>query len=127
MTRWARTIRLCRPAGYYATIVQHGFSLLTLRLLAAGPDALGLSLLGALWAAKALSAASIAGRLGGRQNLKALALLPLSEWISFGAWVAACGSDTVLWRGELFVIRSRGLLQPAEAPLRPSRPLPVER
>ena len=126
MTRWARTIRLCQPAGFYATIVQHGFSLLTLRLLAAGPDRAGLVLLAGIWAAKAVAAAGLASRLGGRQPMRALWLLPLSEWISFGAWLAACASDTVLWRGELFVIRSRGRLQPAEAPAR-DEPVPVER
>lgn len=125
LVRWARTIRLCQPAGFYASLVQHGFSLLTLRLFVQGPDALGALLLAAIWAAKAASAAALGAGLGGRQPSRALWLLPLSEWFSFVAWIGACASDTVLWRGEVFVIRSQGQAEPA-APQRPRRALPVE-
>jgi ceramide glucosyltransferase len=126
LMRWARTIRLCQPAGFYASLIQHGFSLATLRLLVQGPDAAGVLLLGGIWAAKAASCAAISARLGGRQPLRALWLLPLSEWFSFAAWIGACGSNTVLWRGELFTVESQGRLQPA-APVPQPRPLPVER
>ena len=126
LVRWARTIRLCQPAGYYASLIQHGFSLLTLRLLVQGPDAAGLALLAGIWAAKAATAASLGAGLGGRQPARALWLLPLSEWFSFVAWVGACASNTVLWRGELFFVRSQGHLQPVAAPLPLRRALPVE-
>lgn len=116
MVRWARTIRLCQPAGFAASLIQHGFSLLTLRALAMGPDALGLGLMGAIWAAKAASSAWLAGRLGSRQPLVALWLLPLSEWFAFGAWLAGCGSDRVLWRGQLYDVQPRGRLVPVSAP-----------
>ena len=52
----------------------------------------------------------------------ALWLLPLAEWFSFAAWLGACGSNTVLWRGELFVVEAQGFLKPAApAPLRHAR------
>lgn len=113
LVRWARTIRLCQPAGFYASLIQHGFSLLSLRLLVQGFDAPGLALLGGIWAAKAASAATLNARLGGRQPMRALWLLPLSEWFSFAAWLGACASNTVVWRGELFVVQSQGILRPA--------------
>ncbi|MBI5246122.1 MAG: bacteriohopanetetrol glucosamine biosynthesis glycosyltransferase HpnI [Elusimicrobia bacterium] len=116
LVRWARTIRLCQPAGFYASLIQHGFSLLTLRLLVSGPDAAGLSLLAGIWAAKAASSTSLNAGLGSRQPLRALWLLPLSEWFSFAAWLGACASNTVLWRGELFVVEAQGFLKPAAAP-----------
>ena len=125
LVRWARTIRLCQPAGFYASLIQHGFSLLTLRLLVHGPDAAGVALLGGIWAAKAGSVALLSARLGGRQPLRALWLLPLSEWFSFAAWLGACASNTVLWRGELYIIESQGVLKPAApASLRPARTAP---
>jgi ceramide glucosyltransferase len=124
LVRWARTIRLCQPAGFYASVIQHGFSLLTLRLLAVGPDAAGLGLMAAIWALKAASSARLSALLGGRQPLRALWLLPLSEWLSFGAWAAACASDTVTWRGEDFVVQSRGRLLPVTRPA--PRPATVE-
>jgi ceramide glucosyltransferase len=126
LVRWARTIRLCQPAGFYASLIQHGFSLLTLRLLVQGPDAAGAALLAGIWAAKAASALSLGAGLGGRQPARALWLLPLSEWFAFVAWVAACSSDTVVWRGELFHVRAQGRLEP-DAPPPARHALPAER
>lgn len=126
LVRWARTIRLCQPAGFYASLIQHGFSLVTLRLLVHGPDAAGAALLLGIWAAKAASAASLGAGLGGRQPARALWLLPLSEWFSFAAWIGACASNTVVWRGELFLVRAQGRLEPASPPLPMRAALPVE-
>lgn len=127
LVRWARTIRLCQPAGFYASLIQHGFSLLTLRLLVQGPDAAGAALLVGIWAAKAASALSLGAGLGSRQPAHALWLLPLSEWFSFAAWVGACASNTVVWRGELFHVRAQGRLEPAAPPQLMRHALPLER
>jgi ceramide glucosyltransferase len=126
LVRWARTIRLCQPAGFYVSLIQHGFSLMTLRMLVQGPDAAGVFLLAALWAAKAGAAASLGSALGGRQPARALWLLPLSEWFSFLAWIGACASNTVVWRGELFLVRSQGQLEPVAPALPIRQALPVE-
>ncbi|UPT75929.1 MAG: bacteriohopanetetrol glucosamine biosynthesis glycosyltransferase HpnI [Elusimicrobiota bacterium] len=125
LVRWARTIRLCQPAGFYASLIQHGFSLTTLRLLVHGPDLAGLVVLGGIWAAKAAAASSLSAGLGNRQPARALWLLPLSEWFSFAAWLGACASNTVLWRGELFVVQSQGYLKPVEAKPAFGRPSPA--
>jgi ceramide glucosyltransferase len=116
LVRWARTIRLCQPVGFAASLIQHGFSLLTLRALLLGPDALGLGLMAGILAAKAASSAWLGSRLGGRQPRAALWLLPLSEWFAFGAWLAGCGSDRVLWRGQLYDVQPRGRLVPVAQP-----------
>jgi ceramide glucosyltransferase len=126
LVRWARTIRLCQPAGFYASLIQHGFSLLTLRMLVHGPDAAGLALLAGIWAAKAAAASALGAGLGGRQPARALWLLPLSEWFSFAAWIGACASNTVVWRGELFIVRAQGQLEPTAPPLPVRHALPVE-
>ena len=115
LLRWARTIRICQPLGYAASLIQHGFSLLTLRVLLFGADRRALALLIALWAAKAAASLSLSGR----QPARALWLLPLAEWFSFAAWIAGYGSSRVLWRGDLYDIKSRGRLVPvAPTPLR---------
>ena len=124
LVRWARTIRLCQPAGFYASLIAHGFSLLTLRALVCGPDAAGLLLLSGIWAAKAAASRTIDARLGRRQPNRALWLLPLSEWFAFLAWLGGSASNTVFWRGEILTVASRGRLQPRE-PLMP-RVLSVE-
>lgn len=112
LTRWARTIRICNPPGYAASILLHGFSLLTLKILLLGPDVRSFALLGALWAAKAALAASILLRLGTRPSPLSLALIPLAEWLGFSSWVAGCASRRVLWRGELYDIWPQGRLSP---------------
>ncbi len=122
--RWARTIRICRPAGYLGSLLLHGFSLLCLKLalfgFEPGAAALALGVLGA----KAL-ALCLGRLLDGKpsQGLASLALLPLSEWIAFGAWLAGFGSSQVLWRGELYSVEPRGRLSPVP-PVR--SPLPAE-
>lgn len=126
LVRWARTIRLCQPAGFYASLIQHGFSLVTLRLLVTGPDAAGLILLGAIWAVKAASAYALGESLGGRQDARTLLLLPLSEWFSFAAWLGACASNTVVWRGETYLVHSQGRLEPASPTPALRQALPVE-
>ncbi len=125
LVRWARTIRICQPAGNAASLIQHGFSLLTLKVLLFGPDLRSLAMLAAIWAAKAAASAFLARSLGGDQPLSALWLLPLAEWFSFGAWLGGWGSSRVLWRGELYDVQSKGRLVPVAAALA-RRPLPVE-
>jgi len=125
LTRWARTIRICNPCGYAASLVQHGFSLLTLKVLLIGPDARSFALLVGIWAAKAAASAALSRGLGARQPLRALWLLPLSEWFGFASWIAGYGSSRVLWRGELYDVQSHGRLVPA-ATHSAVQPAPVE-
>jgi ceramide glucosyltransferase len=119
LVRWARTIRICNPYGYAASLIQHGFSLLTLKVLLFGADRRTLALLAAIWAAKAAASLFLGRALGGRQPARALWLLPAAEWFAFAAWLAGCGSSRVLWRGELYEVHSHGKLVPVvPAPIR---------
>jgi len=122
LLRWSRTIRICNPVGHAASLVQHGFSLLTLKCLLFGVDAGSLALMAGIWAAKAAASASLARALGGRQPREALWILPVAEWFSFAAWIGGWGSSRVLWRGELYDVQSKGRLVPV-APALAHRPL----
>jgi ceramide glucosyltransferase len=117
--RWQRTVRLCNPAGYCGSFLLHGFSLATLALLIFGWDTRLAALAAGLLAAKALAAAAIQ-RLGGRrQRLIGLACLPLSEWLSFGAWLSGFAPGAVLWRGQLYHVLPKGRLVPVAAGVSP--------
>ncbi|MFI5348502.1 MAG: bacteriohopanetetrol glucosamine biosynthesis glycosyltransferase HpnI [Elusimicrobiota bacterium] len=124
LVRWARTIRICQPVGYAASLIQHGFSLMTIKVLLFGADRRTLALMAGIWAAKAGASVFLGRALGGRQPARALWLLPLAEWFSFAAWIAGCGSSRVLWRGELYDVQSHGRLVPV-TPAH-SRPVAVE-
>lgn len=113
--RWARTIRICNPAGYCGTLLLHGFSWLTLKMLLFGPDTASLALACAALASKGLAKAFISRWcLDNRQSHSSL-LLPLSEWVAFGAWVSGFRASNVLWRGELYVVQPQGRLTPVRA------------
>lgn len=122
MVRWARTIRLCNPRGYAGTFLLHGVSLLTLKALVFGWDPLTATLLLAALAAKALCASALLAALGARSARAALLLLPLSEWISFAAWLCGHCASRVLWRGELYAVEARGRLRPLTSPPLAARP-----
>ena len=124
LVRWARTIRICQPFGYAASLIQHGFALLTLKILLFGFDRRSLALLLGIWAAKAAASLFLGDALGGRQPARALWLLPLAEWFAFAAWLAGYGSSRVLWRGELYEVQSHGRLVPVAPAL--NRPVAVE-
>jgi ceramide glucosyltransferase len=103
--RWARTIRLCQPIGFLGTFLLHGFSLLTLKTILFGLDWVSLALAGAILATKALAQGLLQHSFhGNRRRSLSLSLLPLSEWISFAAWLGALQSKEVLWRGKLYPI-----------------------
>ncbi|MBI5629457.1 MAG: bacteriohopanetetrol glucosamine biosynthesis glycosyltransferase HpnI [Elusimicrobia bacterium] len=120
--RWARTIRLCQPCGYFGAVLLHGFSLLTIKMLFFGASSGDWRLAGALLAAKALNKLAVARLLGGRQSHAFLAILPLSEWIAFCAWLSGFGCGRVSWRGQIYVVEAKGRLVPAEM----QQPLAVE-
>ncbi len=125
MTRWARTIRLCQPAGHAGSVVLHGFSLLTLAALLVGPAPSVLCLMAAVWAAKAFAADALTRAAGSRRDAAALLLIPLGEWSAFVAWLAAWSSSRVLWRGQLYDVGHRGQLTPV-ASAAPRRALAFE-
>ncbi|MDD5627556.1 MAG: bacteriohopanetetrol glucosamine biosynthesis glycosyltransferase HpnI [Elusimicrobia bacterium] len=128
--RWQRTVRLCNPAGYCGAGLLHGFSLATLALLIFGWDARLAGLAAGLLAAKALATTAIQRLSGWRQPLVSLVFLPVSEWLSFGAWISGFAPGAVLWRGRLYRILPQGRLVPIEdfepAQSLPAGPLTVE-
>ncbi len=121
MTRWARTIRLCQPAGHAGSVVLQGFSLLTISaaltwIAGARADSTVLALAAAVWAVKAWTAARLARAGGGRLDPVSAWLIPLGEWTGFAAWTGSWTSSRVQWRGQLYDVRRQGRLVPVGAP-----------
>lgn len=122
MVRWARTIRLCNPIGYAGSLALHGVSVLTLKVLLYGSDPVTAALLLAALASKALAKSALCAVIGSRQSRSSLFFLPLSEWISFAAWLCGLKAGQVLWRGELYAVEARGRLRPLDAPKLAAQP-----
>ncbi len=115
--RWARTVRDARQWGYAGLIFTHGLGWALLNVLASGLSPLSLWLLGLSFFLR-LTLAMIVGAqvLGDHQVLPSLWLLPLRDLIAMGVWVGGFAGDTIVWRGERFVLKDGKLQRASELP-----------
>jgi ceramide glucosyltransferase len=115
--RWARTVRDARPWGYAGLLFTHGLALALLNVLASGLSPLSLWLLGLSFILRLALAMTVGAEvLGDRQVLPNLWLLPLRDLVAMGVWVAGFAGNTIVWRGERFLLNG-GRLEPiADSP-----------
>ncbi len=105
--RWARTVRDARPGGYMGLIVTHGLGWALLNLLASGLSPLSLWLLGLSFFLRLAQAMTVGAEvLGDHQVLASLWLLPLRDVVAMGVWAAGFAGNTIVWRGERFVLKN---------------------
>jgi ceramide glucosyltransferase len=112
--RWWRTVRDARPAGYAGLIFTHGLMWALINTVASGISPVSLWLLGLSFFLR-LSVAMTVGTevLGDHQTLGSLWMLPARDAIAMGLWVAGFAGNTIVWRGERFVLK-RGMLKRAD-------------
>jgi len=104
--RWARTVRDSRRWGYAGLIFTHTLPLALGNVLASGASLWSLWLAGLAFFLRLATAMQVgAGVLGDRQVLANLWLLPLRDLVGFGIWVASFAGDTIVWRGERFLLK----------------------
>ena len=108
--RWARTIRVSRPAGYFGYVVTHA-TLWALVALAAGQ----------WWAAAlALGLRMVAGLVVGigvlkdRRVAKDFWLMPLRDLFGFAVWAAGLFGHTVQWRDRELRLHPDGRIHAEE-------------
>lgn len=111
--RWARTYRICRPAGYLAYGITHALVYSLAILLSAGlaPWAWGLAA-ATLVLRSALAGFSERRGLQGSLPLWAFALLPVKDLLAFGLWLASFLGNRVNWGGRSFRVTPEGKLAP---------------
>jgi len=102
--RWARTIRVSRPAGYYGSLVTHA-TVWALVAFAAGQ----------WWAGVvAVALRLLAGWIAGAVVLKDpqvkrwFWLMPLRDLFGFAVWLVGCAGSTVYWRGRKLQLAADG-------------------
>jgi ceramide glucosyltransferase len=104
--RWYRTVRDARPWGYAGLVFTYGFGWAVLNVVASGMSPLSLWLLGLSFFLRLALAMTVgAGVLGDHQVLPSLWLLPVRDVVAMGLWVAGFAGNTIVWRGERFVVR----------------------
>jgi ceramide glucosyltransferase len=105
--RWLRTVRDARPAGYAGLIFTHGLSWAALNVIASGVSPFSVWLLGISFFLRLAQAMTVgAAVLGDRQVLANLWLLPARDALAMALWAAGFAGNTILWRGERFVLQN---------------------
>ena len=112
--RWARTVRDARPGGYVGMIFTHGLTWAMINTLICGFSSASLTLLALSFILRVWLAMTVGAEiLGDEQVHSRLWMLPLRDAIFFGIWLAGFAGNTVVWRGERFLLR-KGRLYPLE-------------
>ena len=103
--RWARTVRVVRPASFFGLVVTHGLPWCVLAAVVAPSVWVGAGFLGAYLVLRLLMA-WVVGVWGVRDEVlrKKLWLVPLRDAIHFAVWVAGFASNRVTWGGVEYAI-----------------------
>jgi ceramide glucosyltransferase len=112
--RWARTYRVCRPAGYLAYGITHALVYSLAILLGAGLAPWAWGPVAATLALRGVLAGFSEGRcLKGHLPLWALSLLPLKDLLTFGLWLASFLGSRVAWGERSYQVTREGKLAPS--------------
>ena len=104
--RWARTVRDASPGGYLGLIFTHGLAWALLNIIASGLSPLSLWIFGMNFFLRISQAMTVGAEvLGDHQVLPNLWLLPLRDLIQMGVWIAGFAGNTIVWRGETFLLK----------------------
>lgn len=104
--RWMRTVRDARPWGFAGLIFTHAFGWALLNVVASGLSPASLWLLALCFFLRLALAMTVGAEvLADRQVLPNLFLLPTRDLVGMGLWAAGFAGNTIVWRGERFVLR----------------------
>jgi ceramide glucosyltransferase len=126
--RWARTVRLCRPASYAGLLFTHGLPL-AIAGAVASRSAAGALLFMAAYVVLRLTMARTVGAWGLRDETaqRKWWMLPVRDLLQFAVWAGSFFSDRIVWgdeefrlskNGEMVAIRNASAKKSAEKPLR---------
>jgi ceramide glucosyltransferase len=115
--RWARTQRLCRPSGYFGTLITYGtvWALLALLVVWSSPILRTLALV--TLGLRLFSVALVSGiYLKAPLTLRALWLVPFTDVLSFLVWCASLRGNTVRWSEYTFRVQRDGKMSRVSPP-----------
>ena len=105
--RWARTIRVSRPGGYFGYALTHATLWAVLACLA-GAWQIALAALAMRMAAGIVTAAGV---LGSRQIASDFWLIPARDLWGFAVWVCGLFGSTVHWRDQILKLTQSGKIE----------------
>ena len=103
--RWARTVRVVRPASFFGLVVTHGLPWCVLAAAVAPTALIGVGFVAAYLVLRLLMA-WVVGVWGVRDEVlrKKLWLVPVRDAIHFAVWLAGFASNRVKWGGVEYAI-----------------------
>lgn len=114
--RWARSTRDSRKLGYIGMGITYCLPWAVCACIASGFDLWSFTLLSLVLLVRVSVALAVGvGILRDRQVLRDLWLLPLRDLLGLCFWWWSFAGDTVLWRGERFILRGGRLFRAAES------------
>lgn len=117
--RWARTYRICRPGGYFASVLTHGTFWALVNVLAHGFSPLSCAVSGAVLAVRYSAALTISWRHLGTDTSPAQILwVGAKDLLATGVWMLAFVGDTVEWGGRRFRVDRNGEMTDLSTPTR---------
>jgi ceramide glucosyltransferase len=107
--RWARTVRLCRPASYVGLLFTHGLPWAILGAIVIG-TAMGAGVFLGAYLVLRLVLGWMVGvwGLGDDTARRKLWLAPLRDAVHFAVWVGSFYSNRIVWGGSEFRLRKNG-------------------
>ncbi|HVW00688.1 MAG TPA: bacteriohopanetetrol glucosamine biosynthesis glycosyltransferase HpnI, partial [Planctomycetaceae bacterium] len=112
-TRWARGLRVTRPGDYLGLVLTFTTPIAFIELVVSGGSTLGWCLFAAAVVLRYAVAASVLRAVGQREISWSFWLLPVRDLYSAFRWCVGLVGRRILWRGQTFVLRRGGRLQPA--------------
>jgi ceramide glucosyltransferase len=108
-SRWARTVRLCRPASYVGLLFTHGLPWACVGAAASG-STLGAGIFLAAYLLLRLAMARVVGVWGLRDESARNKwwLIPLRDGLHFAVWVGSFFSSRITWGDQEFRLKSNG-------------------
>jgi ceramide glucosyltransferase len=103
--RWARTVRMVRPASFFGLVVTHGLPWCVLAAAVAPSAWVGAGFLGAYLVLRLLMAWVVGvWGVGDEVLRRKLWLVPVRDAIHFAVWLAGFASNMVTWGGVEYAI-----------------------
>lgn len=111
--RWAKTIRACRPIGYFFTsFCKYGIVCSLAYLLTSFFSTFAVTLFIAFLSVRIISATIISLKYTKDQKLILhLLFLPLNDILNFIIWCASYSGNKITWRGSKFLLKKGGRIE----------------
>ncbi len=110
--RWARTVRVSRPGGYFGLVFTFGLAWATLNLVTSAGSLFSVALFSLVFLARMAMALGVGvGILGDRQVMRYLWMLWPRDLVGVALWAWSYASNTVVWRGQRFRLRKGELVR----------------